>query len=96
MWRGFTHLFRGEILGRTLHHYFLAPMPRSVLVVGKYLAGLLASYSLALFGVAMALLPWYLMLFTFFGKRIRVGTDSVRAQLDGIYISKTTDKPAGR
>lgn len=44
----FTHLFRGEILGRTLHHYFLAPMPRSVLVVGKYLAGLLASWLLFL------------------------------------------------
>lgn len=44
----FTHLFRGEILGRTLHHYFLAPMPRSILVFGKYLAGVLASWLLFL------------------------------------------------
>ncbi|HEY7600548.1 MAG TPA: hypothetical protein VH741_11530, partial [Candidatus Limnocylindrales bacterium] len=39
----FTHLFRGELLQRTLHFYFLAPVRREVLVVGKYLAGLLAA-----------------------------------------------------
>jgi ABC-type transport system involved in multi-copper enzyme maturation permease subunit len=56
----FTHLFRGEILGRTLHHYFLAPMPRSVLVVGKYLAGLLASW--LLFLPTTALIFWLVYL----------------------------------
>jgi len=48
-------------------------------------AGLLASYSLALLGVAVALLPWYLMLFSRFGKRIHTGAASVRTQLDGIF-----------
>jgi ABC-type transport system involved in multi-copper enzyme maturation permease subunit len=35
----FMKLFRGEVLERTLHFYFLAPVRREVLVVGKYLAG---------------------------------------------------------
>jgi ABC-type transport system involved in multi-copper enzyme maturation permease subunit len=39
----FINLFRGEVLDRSLHYYFLAPVRREVLVVGKYLAGLLAA-----------------------------------------------------
>lgn len=39
----FMNLFRGEILDRSLHYYFLAPIRRDVLVVGKYLAGLVAT-----------------------------------------------------
>jgi ABC-type transport system involved in multi-copper enzyme maturation permease subunit len=39
----FMNLFRGEVLDRSLHYYFLAPVRREVLVVGKYLAGLLAA-----------------------------------------------------
>ena len=39
----FTALFRGEVLDRTLHYYFLAPIRRPVLVVAKYLSGLLAT-----------------------------------------------------
>ena len=39
----FMNLFRGEILDRSLHYYFLAPVRREVLVVGKYLAGLIAA-----------------------------------------------------
>ena len=39
----FTYLFRGEIVERTLHHYFLAPVRREVLLAGKYLAGLITS-----------------------------------------------------
>ena len=56
----FTHLFRGEILGRTLHHYFLAPMPRAILVVGKYFAGMLASW--LLFLPTTALIFWLVYL----------------------------------
>ncbi|MCY3838236.1 MAG: ABC transporter permease [Gammaproteobacteria bacterium] len=44
----FTHLFRGEILRRSLHFYLLAPIRREVLTVAKYVAGLLAAC--ALFG----------------------------------------------
>jgi len=39
----FMNLFRGEILDRTLHFYFLAPIRRDVLMAGKFLAGLLAT-----------------------------------------------------
>ena len=36
----FMNLFRGEIVDRSLHFYFLSPVRREVLVVGKYLSGL--------------------------------------------------------
>jgi hypothetical protein len=39
----FMNLFRGEILDRSLHFYFLAPVRREVLMVGKFLAGLIAT-----------------------------------------------------
>jgi hypothetical protein len=39
----FTYLFRGEMVERSLHFYFLAPIRREVLVAGKYLAGLITS-----------------------------------------------------
>ena len=46
----FTNLFRGEILDRSLHYYFLVPVRREVLVAGKYVTGLLGC--MALFGAA--------------------------------------------
>jgi len=39
----FMNLFRGEILDRSLHFYFLSPVRREVLMAGKFLAGLLAT-----------------------------------------------------
>jgi len=39
----FTWLFRGEIVQKSLHYYFLAPVRREVLVVGKFLAGLVTT-----------------------------------------------------
>jgi|SRR5579884_3903135 len=39
----FMNLFRGEMLDKSLHFYLLAPLRREVLLVGKYLAGLLAA-----------------------------------------------------
>jgi ABC-type transport system involved in multi-copper enzyme maturation permease subunit len=39
----FMNLFRGEVLDRSLHFYFLAPVRREVLMAGKFLAGLLAT-----------------------------------------------------
>ena len=47
----FTWLFRGEIVQRTLHYQFLSPVRREVLVVGKFLAGVLIS--VILFDVAV-------------------------------------------
>lgn len=42
----FGSLIRREILDRSLHFYFLAPLRREVLVVGKFLTGLLVSVAL--------------------------------------------------
>jgi len=39
----FMNLFRGEVLDKSLHYYFLAPIRREVLLAGKFLAGLLAT-----------------------------------------------------
>ncbi|MFN3323722.1 MAG: hypothetical protein ACK5AZ_09525 [Bryobacteraceae bacterium] len=39
----FMNLFRGEMLDKTLHYWFLAPVRREVLLAGKYLAGLAAA-----------------------------------------------------
>lgn len=39
----FMNLFRGEVLDRSLHFYFLAPIRREVLMAGKFIAGLLAT-----------------------------------------------------
>jgi len=48
----FMNLFRGEVVDRSLHYYFLAALRREVLVGGKYLSGLVAS--LVLFGLSTA------------------------------------------
>jgi hypothetical protein len=39
----FMNLFRGEMLDKTLHFWFLAPARREVVLGGKYLAGLIAA-----------------------------------------------------
>jgi ABC-type transport system involved in multi-copper enzyme maturation permease subunit len=39
----FMNLFRGEVLDKSLHFYFLSPIRRDVLMAGKFLAGLLAT-----------------------------------------------------
>lgn len=39
----FMNLFRGEVLDKSLHFYFLAPIRREVLMAGKFVAGLLAT-----------------------------------------------------
>ncbi len=39
----FINLFRGEMLDKSLHFWFLAPVRREILLLGKYCAGLIAS-----------------------------------------------------
>ncbi len=39
----FVRLFRGEILEKSLHYTLLAPLHRTVLVLGKYLGGVLSA-----------------------------------------------------
>jgi len=57
----FVPLFRGDILDRSLHYYFLVPMKRQTLTVAKYLSGL--SAALFLFN-AVTLATWTLMYLT--------------------------------
>ena len=55
----FMNLFRGEVLERTLHYYLLTPVRRSVLVAGKFTAGVIVTF--VLFGVSVILS--YIVLF---------------------------------
>ncbi len=55
----FMNLFRGEIVDRSLHFYFLSPVRREVLVVGKYLSGLVTSIVLFTFTTVTAMLLLY-------------------------------------
>jgi ABC-type transport system involved in multi-copper enzyme maturation permease subunit len=42
----FMNLFRGDLVDRSLHYYYLSPVRREVLLVGKYLSGLVTSVAL--------------------------------------------------
>ena len=53
-------LFRGEVLERTLHFYFLAPVRREIVVVGKYLSGV--TMNSVVFGLST--IASYLILFS--------------------------------
>jgi ABC-type transport system involved in multi-copper enzyme maturation permease subunit len=52
----FSNLFRGEMLEKTLHYYFLTPMRREFLVAGKYLAGLASALVLFVGSTALSFL----------------------------------------
>lgn len=54
----FMNLFRGEMLDRSLHFYFLSPVRREVILVGKYLAGLLAAVTIF---TSSTILQWIAM-----------------------------------
>lgn len=56
----FMNLFRGEVVDRSLHYYFLSPVKREVLVAGKYISGLVTS--LILFTVMTALAIFFIYL----------------------------------
>ena len=55
----FMNLFRGEVVDRSLHYYFLSPLRREVLVCGKYLSGLVAALVLFMVSTAGSLLFLY-------------------------------------
>jgi ABC-type transport system involved in multi-copper enzyme maturation permease subunit len=48
----FMNLFRGEVVDKSLHYYFLCALRREVLVAGKYISGLVVS--IVLFTLATA------------------------------------------
>jgi hypothetical protein len=52
----FSNLFRGEMLEKTLHYYFLTPIRRELLVAGKYAAGLTVSLMLFVPSTALSFL----------------------------------------
>ena len=56
----FMNLFRGEVVDRSLHYYFLSPVRREVLVVGKYFSGLVTSIILFTITTAGSLFFLYL------------------------------------
>jgi ABC-type transport system involved in multi-copper enzyme maturation permease subunit len=56
----FTRLFRGDVMERSLHYYFLAPVRRELLVIGKWLAGATAASFVFGLGVLASFLIMYL------------------------------------
>src|SRR6267142_7118907 len=56
----FMNLFRGDIIDRSLHFYFLSPVRREVLVVGKYVSGLATSIILFTATTIVSMLLLYL------------------------------------
>src|SRR5580765_7345341 len=55
----FMNLFRGDIIDRSLHFYFLSPVRREVLVVGKYVSGLATSIILFTMTTVVSMLLLY-------------------------------------
>jgi hypothetical protein len=53
------NLFRGELVDRSLHYYFLSAVRREVLVVGKYFSGLVTSIILFTGTTVVAMLLLY-------------------------------------
>lgn len=58
----FMNLFRGEVVDRSLHYYFLSPVKREVLVAGKYISGLVTSLILFVLMTALSIFFIYLPL----------------------------------
>jgi ABC-type transport system involved in multi-copper enzyme maturation permease subunit len=69
----FMNLFRGEIVDRSLHYYFLSAVRREVLVVGKYFSGLVTSIVLFTGTTVLAMLLLYLP--RFYSQSLRYFTE---------------------
>jgi hypothetical protein len=69
----FMNLFRGELVDRSLHYYFLSAVRREVLVVGKYLSGLITSI---VFFTATTVIAMLLLYFPhFYSQSLRYFTE---------------------
>jgi hypothetical protein len=75
----FMNLFRGEIVDRSLHYYFLSAVRREVLIAGKYFSGLLTAVILF---TTVTVVSMFLTFFPHFFSA------SVRFFLDGAGISQ--------
>ena len=69
----FMNLFRGEIVDRSLHYYFLSAVRREVLVVGKYLSGLITAIVLFTGTTVVSLLLLYMP--RFYSQSVRYFTE---------------------
>src|SRR5215211_3345426 len=69
----FMNLFRGELVDRSLHYYFLSAVRREVLVVGKYISGLVTSIVVFMGTTVIALLLLYLP--HFYSQSVRYFTE---------------------
>jgi hypothetical protein len=69
----FMNLFRGELVDRSLHYYFLSSVRREVLVVAKYLSGLVTAIILFVGATVLAMLLLYLP--HFYSQSIRFFTE---------------------
>jgi ABC-type transport system involved in multi-copper enzyme maturation permease subunit len=56
---GFLGLIRGEVETRTLHYFFLAPVRRPLVVLGKYLAAVTVAWALFVPATALSLAAVY-------------------------------------
>ena len=75
----FMNLFRGDIVDRSLHYYFLAAVRREVLLAGKYLSGLVTSMILF---TTVTVVSMFLLFFPHFPSA------STRFFLDGAGIGQ--------
>jgi ABC-type transport system involved in multi-copper enzyme maturation permease subunit len=71
----FMNLFRGELVDRSLHYYFLSAVRREVLVAGKYLSGLITSMVLFTATTVLAMLLVYFP--HFYSQSMRFFTDGL-------------------
>ncbi|HEY3580729.1 MAG TPA: hypothetical protein VGK82_09300, partial [Pyrinomonadaceae bacterium] len=69
----FMNLFRGDIVDRSLHYYFLSAVRREVLVVGKYISGLVTSIILFTGTTVIAMLLLYVP--RFYSQSLRYFTE---------------------
>lgn len=69
----FMNLFRGELVDRSLHYYFLSAVRREVLVVGKYVSGLVTTIILFTGTTVISMLLLYLP--HFYSQSIRYFTE---------------------
>ena len=83
----FMNLFRGEVVDRSLHYYFLSPVRREVLVVGKYLSGLIAAIVLFTITTAGSMLILYFGLFPAESREFIFGGDGTGHLLSYIGVT---------
>ena len=55
----FMNLIRGEVLDRSLHFYFLAPVRREVLLAGKFVAGWISASLIFIASIVASLVLFY-------------------------------------